>query len=189
MNERERTRRSKFLSFVLRHEPQAIGLELDAAGWVAVDLLLARMAANKRPLTRAELDEIVATSPKQRFAFDPERKRIRANQGHSVEVELGLQPMQPPELLYHGTTGAALPSIRERGLDKMQRHHVHLSRDRRTATAVGQRRGPAIILVVRAGELHRDGGLFYRSENQVWLTESVPPAYIDFPDQVPSARS
>jgi putative RNA 2'-phosphotransferase len=173
-------RTSKLLSLLLRHKPQAIGIALDAEGWVAVDDLLAGLAAQGRPITRQQLDEIVATNDKKRFAFSADGLRIRANQGHSVEVDLGLVPVEPPELLYHGTVERFLDSIRRRGLLRGNRHHVHLSPDRETATRVGQRRGRPVVLVVEAGRMHRDGHLFYRSENGVWLTDSVLAQYLRF---------
>jgi putative RNA 2'-phosphotransferase len=172
---------SKFLSFVLRHKPQAIDITLDAEGWVAVDELLAAAARHGQPVTRQQLEEVVATNDKQRFSFSPDGQFIRANQGHSVEVDLGLVPIEPPELLYHGTVERFLDSIRANGLLRGKRHHVHLSGDRETAARVGQRRGRPVVLVVEAGRMHRDGHPFFRSENGVWLTETVPPKYLRFP--------
>ena len=170
---------SKFLSLVLRHDPSRIGITLDDAGWTDVDALLAACAAHGVTITRAQLDEIVATSDKQRYAFDETRTRIRANQGHSVPVELGLPPAPPPETLYHGTVEAALPGIRANGLVRGARHHVHLSADVETATKVGSRRGKPVILTIRAGAMADAGHVFYRSENGVWLTERVPPELIE----------
>lgn len=169
---------SKFLSLVLRHEPGRLGLALDASGWIEVDALLAACAREQVPLTRERLKRLVAESPKQRFAFDEPRRRIRASQGHSVPVELGYEPQPPPELLYHGTVERFLPAIRREGLRKGQRHHVHLSADQPTAAAVGARRGQPVILAVRAGEMHRAGHEFYRSANGVWLVDAVPPGYL-----------
>jgi putative RNA 2'-phosphotransferase len=174
---------SKFLSFVLRHNPQAIGITLDAEGWVVVDELLAAAARHGHRFTRQLLEDVVATNDKKRFAFSPDGLLIRANQGHSVEVDLGLVPVEPPELLYHGTVERFLDSIREKGLVRGMRHHVHLSADRETAGRVGQRRGRPLVLVVEAAFMHRDGHRFYRSENGVWLTETVPPAYLRFPGE------
>jgi putative RNA 2'-phosphotransferase len=181
MKERERTRISKLLSLVLRHQPEAIGLELDEAGWVDVESLVEGCATHGKAITREILAEVVATSPKQRFAFSDDGRRIRASQGHSVDVQLGYDPCQPPAQLFHGTVDRFLPAIRERGLTRMQRHHVHLSPDRETATTVGERRGKPIILVIDAGRMARDGFDFFVSANGVWLTEHVPPEYIDFP--------
>ena len=147
---------SKFLSLVLRHKPQEIGITLDAEGWVAVDELLAAAARHGETTSREQLDEVVATNDKKRFSFSPDGRLIRANQGHSVEVDLGLVPVEPPELLYHGTVERFLDSIREKGLVRGNRHHVHLSADRDTAARVGQRRGQPMALVVEAGRMQRD---------------------------------
>jgi uncharacterized protein (TIGR02452 family) len=171
---------SKFLSLVLRHQPARIGITLDDAGWTDVDALLAACAAHGVTITRAELDEVVATSDKQRYAFSEDRTRIRANQGHSVPVELGLAPTPPPETLYHGTVDAALEGIRADGIKKGARHDVHLSDNLDTATKVGGRRGKAVILTVRAGAMADAGHVFYRTENGVWLTDHVPPQFIIF---------
>ena len=172
---------SKFLSLVLRHEPEAAGVTLDEAGWVDVDALITGCRANGVGVSRVELDEIVATSDKQRFALSPDGTRIRANQGHSLPVELGYEPAEPPEVLFHGTGERTLPAIRVGGLLKMSRHHVHLSREKDTAQKVGQRHGRPVVLTVRTGEMHRDGHAFFVSANGVWLTESVPVKYISFP--------
>jgi putative RNA 2'-phosphotransferase len=169
---------SKFLSLVLRHRPDVIGIELDAEGWVPVEDLLAACAQHGRAISREQLDTVVRTNDKQRFAFSADGTRIRANQGHSLQVDLGLVPVEPPELLYHGTVPRFLDSIRRDGLTKGERHHVHLSPDVGTATKVGQRRGRPVILVIDAGQMFRDGHKFYRSENGVWLTYAVPPEYI-----------
>lgn len=141
MDERRRTTTSEFLSYVLRHNPAAVGIALDSHGWVDIDALLAACAQHGHPLTRPELDELVATSPKQRFALSDDGRRIRANQGHSTEADLGYEPAEPPDLLFHGTVRSALPSIRDQGLRRMQRHHVHFSPDETTARAVGLRIG------------------------------------------------
>lgn len=178
MDKTTRTRISKLLSLVLRHNPQRLGLTLDAQGWVDVDVLLGRLAAHRTPLSREALDEIVTTSEKQRFALSPDGKRIRANQGHSVTVDLGYAPATPPPTLFHGTIAAVLDAIRAQGLQKMSRHHVHLSADEATARNVGGRRGAPVILVVEAAQMAADGYVFFRSANGVWLTEHVPPRYI-----------
>ena len=169
---------SKFLSLVLRHEPERLGLTLDSAGWVSVDELLAAISRQKTSLTRERLEHIVATSEKKRFAFDETRTKVRASQGHSVEVELGYEPQVPPEILYHGTVEKFLPSIRTHGLLKGERHHVHLSADETTALKVGERRGSPIILTVKSGAMHRAGHTFYRSANGVWLAEQVPAEFV-----------
>lgn len=172
---------SKFLSLVLRHKPEEIGLSLDENGWTDLDELIRLANGKGKKLSRSLVEEVVANSDKQRFALDPSGTRIRANQGHSVQVALELSPQQPPETLFHGTATRFLDAIRTSGLLKMQRHHVHLSADQVTATSVGQRHGRVVILTVRAGDMWRDGHTFYRSANGVWLTDAVPTAFIDFP--------
>lgn len=171
-------RLSKFLSLILRHQPQTIGLTLDAAGWADVDELLQRLNQHGHPTDRAQLEAVVAQSDKQRFALSPDGQSIRANQGHSVPVELGYTPQTPPELLYHGTATRHLEAIRAEGLRRGERHHVHLSPDADTARRVGQRHGSPVVLTVRAGDLHRQGHPFFVSDNGVWLTESVPPGFL-----------
>ena len=172
---------SKFLSLVLRHQPEAVGIELDPAGWVAVAELLEACRRHGRAITESQLRQIVAGPDKQRFAFSNDGLRIRANQGHSVEVELGYEPTEPPEVLFHGTADRFLDSIRTQGLIKGKRHHVHLSQRRDTAAAVGQRHGRLVILEVAAGRMHRDGQAFFRTPNGVWLTEHVPAGYLKIP--------
>jgi len=184
MSNKELARLSKFLSLVLRHEPQKIGIELDPAGWVAVTDLLAAMAKHGTAITREAVQTVVETSDKKRFAFSEDGRKIRASQGHSVEVELGYQPAAPPAILYHGTVDRFLDSIREIGLIKGQRHHVHLSRDKETATKVGSRRGRPVILTIDAAAMAQAGHLFFVSANGVWLTDAVPPAFIQFPSAV-----
>ena len=172
--------KSKFLSLVLRHKPDTIGIVLDRNGWVSVEELLAKSADYGLRLSRTELEEIVETNDKKRFAFSEDKTRIRANQGHSVEVELELEAAEPPERLFHGTVERFLGSIRTEGLKKMNRHHVHLSKDKETAEKVGDRRGEAIILTISSGDMFKDGYTFYLSENRVWLTDTVPVKYINF---------
>ncbi len=128
------------------------------------------------------LDEVVATSPKRRFAISEDGLRMRANQGHSTEVELGYRAATPPEILFHGTIATSLESIRAGGLERMQRHHVHLSPDRETARLVGARRGKPVVLRIWSGRMHRDGHSFFLSANGVWLTAAVPPTYIELPE-------
>ncbi|MFS0695897.1 RNA 2'-phosphotransferase [Streptomyces nitrosporeus] len=176
MDERRTVKVSKYLSRHLRHQPQRIGITLDAQGWVAVEELLRACARQGFPVSRAELDHVVAANGKQRFTVDGDR--IRAAQGHTVNVDLGLPPARPPEYLYHGTVGRALTAIRAEGLRPMARHHVHLSPDRGTATRVGARRGAPVVLTVRAGAMHRAGHVFRVSANGVWLTDGVPPAFL-----------
>jgi putative RNA 2'-phosphotransferase len=169
---------SKRLSYVLRHAPDSVGLTLDPAGWVDADELLAALGRHGRPVTRAELEDVVARNDKQRFAFDEQRTRIRASQGHSVPVSLGYEPVVPPDELFHGTVQRSLPAILTDGLRPGNRHAVHLSPDARTARQVGARRGPPVVLRVDAAALARDGAVFTRSANGVWLVDRVPPGYL-----------
>jgi putative RNA 2'-phosphotransferase len=181
MNEKERVGLSKFLSWVLRHEPGAIGLALDAQGWVEIDELIEKARDHQGIISRADLAEVVATSPKQRFAISEDGRRIRANQGHSISIDLGYTPAVPPDVLFHGTTATSLSAIRAEGLRKMARHHVHLSRDAETAHLVGARRGESVVLRIDARGMREAGHLFYVSVNGVWLTQRVPAEFIDFP--------
>ncbi|WP_349264070.1 RNA 2'-phosphotransferase [Longimicrobium sp.] len=174
-------RKSKFLSRVLRHAPESIGLEMDEAGWVDVEALMRAARRAGVGLDRATLDRVVAENNKKRFAYSPDRKRIRASQGHSVKVELGLDPVEPPEVLFHGTADRNLDSIRAEGLRPGNRTHVHLSADEPTAVAVGRRHGRPVVLHVRAGAMHAAGHAFYRSDNGVWLADTVPAEFIDVP--------
>jgi putative RNA 2'-phosphotransferase len=169
---------SKYLSKYLRHRPEELGLVLMPGGWVEVDALLVASARKGFPISRAELEEVVARNDKKRFAFDESGTLVRAQQGHSAPVDLEFEPTTPPETLYHGTPERNLPEILRSGLLKMRRHHVHLSPDEITARAVGSRRGRPVVLTVDAGEMHRDGYTFYRSGNGVWLVESVLPHYL-----------
>jgi putative RNA 2'-phosphotransferase len=176
-----RVRESKFLSLVLRHQPEEIGLVLDEHGWAEIDELLRLANAKGCCLTRPVLEQIVAESDKQRFALSDDGQRIRANQGHSVNVDLNLPPMEPPEILYHGTATRFVESIRAEGLHAGSRQQVHLSKDVQTATVVGQRHGKPVVLVVEAGKLFAAGHKFHLSANGVWLTERVPAEYIQKP--------
>jgi putative RNA 2'-phosphotransferase len=171
---------SKFLSLVLRHQPEKIGLKLDEAGWTPVDELLSRCRDHGVIITRDELREVVANNDKKRFSFNDDGLLIRANQGHSVEVDLGYEPALPPGILYHGTAERFLASIREQGLIKGRRHHVHLSADLETAEKVGRRHGKPVVIRVAAGRMHQDGIVFYLSANGVWLTEHIPVPYLSF---------
>jgi putative RNA 2'-phosphotransferase len=174
---------SKFLSFVLRHEPQAIKLVLDHSGWAEIDELIDKCQRHGKNISREVLEEIVAKSPKRRFAISDDGRRIRANQGHSIEVDLGYEKTQPPELLFHGTGNESLALIRAEGLKKMQRHHVHLSADEATARTVAARRRAPLVLRIASRRMHDAGLVFYLSANGVWLTEQVPPEYIVFPGE------
>ncbi len=173
---------SKFLSFVLRHRPEEVGLEFDENGWADVDELIAAAGRHGRQLTRALVEEVVEKNDKKRFTLSADGKRIRAAQGHSRPVDLGLPPVEPPEILFHGTATRFLESIMRDGLSPGQRQHVHLSPDEQTATAVGRRHGKPVVLRVRSGEMHRRGHQFYLSENGVWLTDHVSPGFIEKTD-------
>ncbi|MFI6933571.1 RNA 2'-phosphotransferase [Streptomyces sp. NPDC050287] len=180
MDEQRTVKVSKYLSKHLRHQPERIGLTLDEGGWVEIDTLIAAAAAHSFRFTRAELDHVVAANDKRRFAIDG--TRIRASQGHSIDVDLGLAPATPPPYLYHGTVARFLDAIRTQGLRPMNRHDVHLSSDRETAARVGARRGRPLVLSVDAGAMHGDGHIFHVSANGVWLTKAVPPQYLRFPE-------
>lgn len=178
MNDARLVKISKSLSKHLRHDPAGLGLTLAPGGWVGVDDLLAAYAHRRISLSRADLEEVVAHNSKQRFSFDPTGALIRANQGHSVEVDLQLEPSLPPALLYHGTGHLTAPIIAREGLHKMRRHHVHLSADPETARAVGARHGRPVIFTIDAAAMSSAGHIFYRSANGVWLTDTVPPEFL-----------
>lgn len=171
---------SKFLSLVLRHKPEEIDMSMDANGWVNVDELIDKCQAKGWEMTFETLDNLVITNDKQRFAFNEDYSLIRARQGHSVNIDLQLQATEPLEFLYHGTVEKFIGAIQTNGLQKMQRQHVHLSKDLETAMKVGSRRGKPIILKIKAREMYRNGFSFFLSENGVWLCEQVPSQYIEF---------
>lgn len=178
MSESRLIKISKYLSYHLRHHPDEIELELEPGGWVRVDDLLTACKKHGFSLFRSELEEVVARNDKKRFSFDSSGTFIRANQGHSVEVDLQLEASVPPDVLYHGTAHRAIESILREGLRKMSRHHVHLSADAETARKVGKRRGRPVVFAVDAKAMHRNGWQFYCSENGVWLVDGVPPEYL-----------
>jgi len=182
MNSKETKRTSKFLSLVLRHQPATIGIQLDDSGWVDVDVLLTAMSKNRRGITLDQLKHVVESNDKQRFSFSEDGKQIRATQGHSVKVDLGYQTSEPPETLCHGTPSRFVATIQEQGLKKMNRHHVHMHAQQSLAMAVGGRRGKPVLLVVRSKAMHDAGFEFFVTENNVWLTDHVPPEFIEFPD-------
>ena len=169
---------SRFLSRHLRHEPERLGITLEPGGWVPVDQLLRACAQRNFALTEDELREVVAGNDKQRFSFDETGTRIRANQGHSVEVDLGLEPADPPAVLFHGTADRNLSSILREGLERRGRHHVHLSPDEETATRVGARHGRPVVLRIDAAAMAAAGHRFYVTANGVWLTDAVPARYL-----------
>ncbi|WP_436885563.1 RNA 2'-phosphotransferase [Nocardiopsis dassonvillei] len=178
MDPKRPVRASKYIARVLRHDPDRAGVRLDPRGWTSVDGLLAGLSRANVRISRAELDEVVAGNDKRRFELSADGTRIRARQGHSVAVDLGLAPAVPPEVLYHGTVGRFLPAISAEGLRPMARHDVHLSPDAETATRVGARRGRPVVLTVDAGRMHRDGHGFRVTGNGVWLVPAVPPEYL-----------
>ena len=169
---------SKFLSFILRHSPETIGLQLDENGWTSVDALLRAANENGTVITREQLDEVVFTNDKQRFAFSPDGSKIRANQGHSIDIDLALSPIAPPSILFHGTAIRFLARIQAEGLRKMNRQHVHLSSTQSQARRVGARHGQPVVLKIDCDAMVADGMLFYLSANGVWLTDTVPTRFI-----------
>lgn len=179
MNDKERNNASKFLSLVLRHKPEEIGLILNNEGWANVDELLKKLNANKLNISFEDLKEIVEFNDKKRFVFSNDFSKIRANQGHSIDVDLKLKSVTPPDILYHGTAEKNIASILEKGILKQDRNYVHLSGDVETAKKVGMRYGKPIILEILALEMSRNGYQFFVSENNVWLTDFVPTSFID----------
>ena len=171
---------SKFLSLILRHKPQTIGLTLNKQGWASVEELLTKANAHQVPLTLEKLQTIVETNDKSRFLFSEDGTHIRASQGHSIQVDLQLNKVEPPPILYHGTAQQNIDSIKAKGLLKGQRHHVHLSADPLTAKNVGGRYGKPVVIQVQAEKMHLQGFAFYQSQNGVWLTDHVPPPYLEF---------
>jgi putative RNA 2'-phosphotransferase len=168
-------RASKFLALILRHKPEVIGLTLDPEGWADIEEIIAKSGGR---LTRDIIDWAVAENNKARYAVSEDGLRIRARQGHSVEVDLGLTPREPPAILFHGTHAGMVEVIRREGLKKMARQHVHLSADPETAKSVGGRRGRPVVFIVGARSMHLMGFKFFLSENGVWLTDHVPPGYL-----------
>lgn len=178
ISEKDTKKLSKFLSYVLRHDPGSIGITLDTNGWADTSLLLEKISKAGTPLNMELLDYIVANNSKKRFAFNDSKDKIRASQGHSVDIELGYEPLEPPQVLYHGTADQNVESILAEGIKKHSRHHVHLSQDKDTAINVGGRHGKPAVLEVMALQMHNDGYAFFLSENGVWLTEHVPGNYL-----------
>ena len=170
---------SKFISLILRHRPEAAYIELDEHGWAEVDKLIEGIRRTGKRINRELLEEIVRTDNKQRYSFNEDKTYIRANQGHSVPVDVGLKEQEPPVFLYHGTAVGFLASIEREGLKPMGRLYVHLSKDVETAVNVGKRHGKPVVLKIHSGDMHRDGQAFYLSENGVWLTKKVVPGYFE----------
>lgn len=178
MDEVKKKSIGKFLSLVLRHEPSKIGVVLDDNGWADVEDLIIKCGKHKMSFTKEELDEIVETNNKKRYAYSVDGSKIRASQGHSICVDLEYEPKCPPKFLYHGTADRFLSAINSEGIKKMNRQHVHLSQDKETAVNVGSRHGRVVVLTLLAGQMYEDGIVFYQSDNEVWLTDYVDPKYI-----------
>ena len=178
MNQNRLTRISKRLSLILRHKPESIGLNLDAQGWAKVSELLDCLKNSGQILDRKVIEEVVRTNEKQRFRFSEDRTQICANQGHSIRIEFTLKPSKPPAVLFHGTAARFLKPIYEEGLQKQQRHHVHMTEDTAMTMKVAARRGKPVLLGIRATEMHEAGYEFYKTENNVWLTDHVPVNFL-----------
>jgi putative RNA 2'-phosphotransferase len=170
---------SKRLSKILRHHPDRIGVKLDKNGWLEVAKLIENFGSPS--LSMEILEIVVAKNDKKRFAFNDDKTKIRANQGHTVKIDLGLEPSEPPTVLFHGTATKNIQNIENQGLVKGNRHHVHLSEDRLTAKKVGGRYGVPVVLELKAKEMHEAGYTFFVSENNVWLTDHVPTRFLVFP--------
>lgn len=175
----DKTSLSKLIALVLRHNPKAVGITLDEHGWADVSQLIAGINNSGKQIDMAALEDIVATDDKQRYSFNSDKTKIRANQGHSIDVDVELKECEPPELLFHGTGEKFLSGIRQIGLVPKSRLYVHLSKDEETAVKVGSRHGKPHIFIVKTGEMYRAGYKFYLSENGVWLTKSVPLEYLE----------
>jgi putative RNA 2'-phosphotransferase len=178
INEKQNKAISKFLSLVLRHQPELIGIELDENGWTDVQTLIEKSNSTGHHFDEQTLKHIVETNEKKRFAFNESSDKIRASQGHSVDIQLGYYSQKPPEILYHGTGINSVDSILQTGIEKRNRQHVHLSRDIETALTVGGRHGKPVVLIVLAEEMYQDNYLFFLSENNVWLTDHVSSKYL-----------
>ena len=183
MTDREKISTSKFLSLILRHRPEKVGITLDVNGWVDVDVLTEAMNKHGRvTVTLDDIKDVVATNDKQRFAFNDDHTKIRANQGHSVSVDVELEEAQPPAILYHGTSSSSIQGILTHGIRPQSRLYVHLSIDEETAIKVGTRHGKPVILIVDAENMFNEGYKFYLSANGIWLTEFVPAVFLRLGD-------
>ena len=183
INEKQQTHISKFLSLVLRHKPETIGIQLDQNGWIDINELIEKSNKYGIQFDRETLNQIVTTNSKKRFAFNDKFDKIRASQGHSIEIELGYKNQKPPEVLFHGTSEKSVQSIMDKGLEKRNRQHVHLSSDIETAIMVGQRHGKPIVFTILAEEMYQENYEFFISENGVWLTDYVPSKYLKIKDE------
>lgn len=171
------TNMGKLISLILRHKPDVVGITLDEHGWANVDELI-KGVNKKHKLTMEMLENIVATDEKQRYSFNEDKTKIRANQGHSINIDVELEEVEPPEILWHGTGEKYVESIRETGLVPKSRLYVHLSDKYTTAVQVGKRHGNPVVFCVKSGQMYTDGYKFYKSKNGVWLTKSVPVEYL-----------
>jgi len=178
INKKQHTKLSKFLSLVLRHKPETIGIKLSNSGWTDTNILIQKMNDYGMPIDFETLSAIVNTNDKKRFGLNEDKSKIRANQGHSLDLDLGYAPKTPPPILFHGTAQKNLDSIFKIGLEKRGRHHVHLSNDIETALKVGHRHGKPIVLNILAKAMEEDGFKFFESENKVWLIDRVPVKYL-----------
>lgn len=178
ISKKEETKLSKLLSLVLRHKPETIGLELSEEGWAETAVLIDKLNANNSPINLEILTQVVENNAKKRFAFNEDLSKIRANQGHSLSVDLQLNPKIPPQFLFHGTAIQNLEKIKGSGLNKMKRQHVHLSSNKKTAEKVGQRHGKPKVLKIASAEMQEKGFVFFESENGVWLTDHIPNEFI-----------
>ncbi|WP_196892893.1 RNA 2'-phosphotransferase [Aureivirga marina] len=176
--EKNYRRISKFLSLVLRHQPEKIHLTMDENGWVSVSQLLSNMNKFQHKIGMELLEEVVETNEKKRFAFNEDKTKIRANQGHSVQVDLAYTAKTPPEILYHGTAIKFTDSIYKTGLQKKKRHHVHLSKDFETAEKVGRRHGQLVVFEINTTKMVAENFKFFKSENGVWLVEEIPVKFL-----------
>ena len=183
ISEKEWTSLSKFLSLVLRHRPQLIDMTLEEQGWVATNVLIQKIQAHGRFLDMETLEKLVRDNAKQRFAFNENKTKIRANQGHSIKLDLNIAPSTPPDILYHGTAMKFLDSIKKTGLQKRKRHHVHLSASLETAQQVGARHGKVVVLVIDSKKMEEEGVKFFQTINGVWLTDIVPTRFIRFEEK------
>lgn len=183
ISEKEITKISKLLCLVLRHQPDVLKIELDEQGWTDVPILIEKLKNQFPNFDDKVLDFVVENNNKKRFAFNDNKSKIRASQGHTIKVELGYTAQIPPDILYHGTAEHFLDSILKTGIQKQQRHHLHLSKSLETALNVGQRHGKVVVLEVNAAKMQEDGYQFFVSENQVWLTDFVPIKYFNILNQ------
>lgn len=170
---------SKFISLILRHKPEVIGIKLDAQGYVDVKELIEKINNTGKNINIEILEQIVKEDNKQRYSFDEDRNKIRANQGHSINVDVELKELEPPKYLYHGTATRFLDNIKKEGIVRQSRLYVHLSNDINTAIKVGKRHGTPVVLEINTEEMYENGYKFYLSENNVWLCEHIPFKYVE----------